>query len=104
MRMKKGVWILVLMFWLVGCVPLSIDKEFIQEHAEIGLSKEQVVQIFGEPDLKGMDANVEVWVFEKTKKGYENDGDVQRLNHQAIREGYIKWSFMVYFIENKAIG
>ena len=71
--MKRIVLSILLLVTLVGCVnnnaePLSlIDKESVENKAEIGLNKEEVIDIFGEEYISGYVDGSDLWLYESVK-------------------------------------
>lgn len=99
-KMKKVIGLFLVFILLAGCAYHKIDKEYIKEHAQLGLSKEEIKTIFGDPVLAGIEENVEMWIYEETEKGFDYERSFQIVNHQAIRDGNMKWKLYVYFMEN----
>nr|WP_255723362.1 PhoU family transcriptional regulator [Sporosarcina sp. ACRSL] len=83
----------------------ALNKEFIDKHAEAGLSKSEVEEIFGMDYFSGegdFEAN-EVWVYDKVKDNFEYEKSTQIVPFDAIREGNVEYQLYINFVENEAI-
>lgn len=112
--MMRGILLsLCLYVLLVGCSKENgkldphpaLTKEFIETHAEVGLSKSEVEEIFGNDHFPGegdFETN-EVWVYDKVKDGFQYELSTQIVPFDAIREGNVEYQLYVNFVDDEAI-
>jgi hypothetical protein len=83
----------------------EINKEFVEKNAKIGLSKEEVKDIFGVNYFsgEGETPNSEVWVFDRVKEGFEYEKSVQKVPFDDIRSGNVEYQLYINFDENKSL-
>jgi len=111
--MKGFLLSLCLCVLLVGCSKEigeldsnpAITRDFIQTHAEVGLSKSELEEIFGDDYFSGegdFESN-EVWVYDKVKDGFEYEVSTQIVPFDAIRGGDVEYQLYVNFVDDEAI-
>lgn len=98
-----------LSFILFGCSDATstketIDKELVENKAEIGLTKNEVSAIFGEEYFsgKGEGENTEVWVYDKVKDDFEYEKSVQRVPFQEISNGDVEYQLFINFVGDES--
>lgn len=83
---------------------ITLDKELIKEKAEIGLSKSEIEQRFGENYISGNEDGGELWLYDSIKKegtDYERRLDV--VAHEDIIDGNVDNRLFINFQKEKAI-
>jgi len=82
----------------------TLDKEFIKEKAEIGLSKSEIEQAFGKDYISGDADGGELWLYDTINKegpNYERRLDV--VAHDDIIDGNVVNQLFINFQKEKAI-
>ena len=83
--------------------PLSlIDKESVKNKAEIGLSKEGVIDIFGEEYISGYVDSSDLWLYESTNNNYEYEASLEAVSHEGIKSDGVKYQLFINFVDGKA--
>lgn len=120
-RYMKNLWHLTfvsLMLLLVACSddtivedePLIyeerkyISKKYIKENAEVGLTTEEVQDIFGHAPVSGVADQTETWLYDSSS--YEQLTYSQNLAAFAadeIKQGKLAYQLYINFVEDKAV-
>ncbi|MDN4606464.1 PhoU family transcriptional regulator [Sporosarcina highlanderae] len=108
--MKRILLALFFCVLLVGCSKENgesdpiLTKEFIETHAEVGLSKTEVEEIFGKDYFSGegeFETN-EVWVYDRVSDDYKYEISTQIVPFDAIRKEHVDYQLYVNFVEESA--
>lgn len=101
-----------IIFLLLGCADKSsvestvptptIDKEFIEANAKIGLSKSEIKEAFGEKYTSGTADGGEIWMYDTTKAGYDYERKLGVVAHEEIKNGNVKYQLFINFNQDKA--
>ncbi len=86
-----------------GLSESTIDKEYIKKHAKIGLTELEITETFGNIYLKGNVDNSDVWLFDKTKEGFEYKKDINRVAHEAIKNNDVEYQLFIIVKNNKTM-
>jgi signal peptidase I len=80
-----------------------IDKDFVQKNAEIGLTKEKVIEIFGEDYVSDFVDNTDTWMYDNVKDDYKYEQSLKTVAFQEIKKENVKSQLFINFIDGKAI-
>lgn len=102
--MKKMIGLLLATVTLVGCSDEEgLTKEFVEEHAQIGLSHEEVRDRFGEAELADVIDMTETWLYDETASNeYDYDKTLEVVAFDEIKAGDVEGQLYINFIDDKA--
>lgn len=83
----------------------EITKNFVEENAKIGLTKEEIKDIFGEYSLAGegeFEGN-EVWLYDSVKEGFEYEKSLQRVPFDELRNENINYQLYINYVDDEVI-
>jgi hypothetical protein len=114
--MKRRIIVcLLLLFTLLGCQQKDgssgngttevsdtnpiLDIDFVEANAEIGLTKSEVEDIFGDSYFsgEGETENSEVWVYDKVKNNFEYEKSIQIVQFDEIKKGNVEYQLYINF-------
>ena len=81
-----------------------ISKEFIEENAKVGLTTEEVQDIFGHMPVSGVADQSETWLYDSSS--YEQltyEQDLATFAADEIKQGKLAYQLYVNFVEDKAV-
>ncbi|WP_419873374.1 PhoU family transcriptional regulator [Candidatus Pristimantibacillus sp. PTI5] len=82
----------------------TLDKEFIKEKAEIGLSKSEVEEAFGKDYISGDADGGKLWLYDTTnKEGANYERRLDAVAHEDIIDGNVVNQLFINFQKEKAI-
>lgn len=80
-----------------------ISKEFIEENAKVGLTTEEVQDIFGHAPVSGLANHTETWLYDSSS--YEQltySQDLAAFAADEIKKGKLAYQLYINFVEDKA--
>lgn len=83
----------------------EITKEFVEENGKIGLTKDEVKDIFGEYSLAGegeFEGN-EVWLYDSVKEDFDYERSLQSVAFDELRNENVKYQLYINFVDDKTI-
>ncbi|WP_188208236.1 PhoU family transcriptional regulator [Alkalibacillus aidingensis] len=109
--MKRIILGILLIVIIAGCannnsesnvysIP-DIDKEFVENKAEIGLNKEEVKDIFGEEYISGNVDSSDIWFYDGVKDNYEYDPRLEAVSHEEIKSDNVKYQLYINFNDDE---
>lgn len=111
--MKKLLLYFSLIVLLVGCTDKNLssnldktsplDKEFVESNAEIGLSKEEIKDLFGEEYISGNVDNSDVWLYDSVKKDHKYEPSLEAVAFEEIKNETVSSQLYIIFVDDKAI-
>ena len=109
MKILFSIFLLNLIMILTACsnndqsgIEQIITKDYIDEQAKVGLSAEEVKEVFGEPKLSGLVDNTETWLYYAPDDPTNYEPSLEAVNHQAILDEAVDYEFYINFIDEKA--
>jgi|SRR5690606_13200094 len=112
---RRTIVCLLLLFTLLGCQQKDVssgngttevsdtnpilDIDFVEANAEIGLTKSEVEDIFGDSYFsgEGETENSEVWVYDKVKNNFEYEKSIQIVQFDEIKKGNVEYQLYINF-------
>jgi outer membrane protein assembly factor BamE (lipoprotein component of BamABCDE complex) len=83
----------------------EITKELVEENGKIGLTKDEVKDIFGEYSLAGegeFEGN-EVWLYDSVKDDFEYEKSLQSVAFDELRSENVKYQLYINFVDDKTM-
>lgn len=83
----------------------EITKEFVEENGKIGLTKDEVKDIFGEYSLAGegeFEGN-EVWLYDRVKGDFDYERSLQSVAFDELRNENVKYQLYINFVDDKTM-
>ena len=83
----------------------EITKEFVEENGKIGLTKDEVKDIFGEYSLAGegeFEGN-EVWLYDSVKGDFDYERSLQSVAFDEFRNENVKYQLYINFVDDKTM-
>lgn len=80
-----------------------IDKSFVQKNAEIGLTKEKVIEIFGEDYVSDFVDNSDLLMYDSVKDDYKYEQSLETVAFTEIKSENVNSQLFINFIDEKAI-
>ena len=81
-----------------------ISKEFIEENAKVGLTTEEVKDIFGHVPVSGVVDNTETWLYDSSSyKQLTYHQDLSTIASDEIKQGALDYQLYINFVEDKAV-
>lgn len=110
--MNRIILVILLIVIIAGCANSNsesntdslsaIDKEYVENKAEIGLNKEEVKDIFGEEYIsKNVDSS-ELWLYHSVKGNYEYAPSLEAVSHEEIKSDNVIYQLFINFNDDKA--
>ena len=81
-----------------------ISKEFIEENAKVGITTEEVQDIFGHTPVTGVVNQTETWLYDSSS--YEQltyDQDLAAFAVDEIKQEALAYQLYINFVEDKAV-
>ena len=81
-----------------------ISKEFIEEHAKVGLTTEEVQDVFGHGPVSGIVDQTETWLYDSSS--YEQltyEQDLAAVAADEIKQEKLAYQLYINFVEEKAV-
>ena len=81
-----------------------ISKEFIEENAKVGITTEEVQDIFGHTPVTGVVNQTETWLYDSSS--YEQltyDQDLTAFAADEIKQEALAYQLYINFVEDKAV-
>ncbi|MDM5250053.1 PhoU family transcriptional regulator [Lysinibacillus sp. G4S2] len=110
--MKKLLVCLCLLLFLVACSneegtnsnkELFITKEFVEENAKVGLSYDEVREVFGKEVLADVVDHTETWLYDSAKHNKLEYNPSLEVVADEITSGKLDYQLYINFIDKKAI-
>lgn len=80
-----------------------LTKEYIEEFAKIGLSYDEVREIFGNEDLADVVDSTETWLYDSTRHSdFDYDQSLEVIASDEIKSGNLDYQLYINFIDEKA--
>ena len=114
----KKLFYLTILSLLVACsdnhtiedVPLIyeereyITKEFMEENAKIGLTTEEVQDVFGHGPVSGLVDQTETWLYDSSSyKQLTYDPNLTAFAADEIKQEALTYQLYINFVEDKAV-
>ena len=81
-----------------------ISKEFIEENAKVGLTMDEVQDIFGHGPVSGVVDNTETWLYDSSSyKQLKYVQDLAAIASDEIKQGELDYQLYINFVEDKAV-
>lgn len=82
---------------------IEITKEFVEENAKMGLTIDEVKEIFGEPVLEGVSDGTDMLVYDSiSEEGFTYEPTFKDVPFDEIREGKVGYQLSMVFLEGKS--
>lgn len=78
----------------------EITKEYVAEVAKVGFTKDEVSELFGQPNNWGTSEGVDIWLFDRINRMY--DMSLEAVAHEEILSGHVEYQLFVLFKDGKA--
>ena len=81
-----------------------ISKEFVEKNAKVGITTEEVQDIFGHMPVTGVVDQIETWLYDSSS--YEQltyDQDLAAVAADEIKQETLTYQLYINFIEDKAV-
>ncbi|QST02156.1 hypothetical protein IMZ31_22145 (plasmid) [Pontibacillus sp. ALD_SL1] len=80
-----------------------IDADYVLKHLEIGMPKDEVRSLFGDPNTEypNMLNDLPVWDYHFTKEGFEFEGFADEVDEQGLQNGNMIMQLAVTFQEDR---
>jgi hypothetical protein len=79
-----------------------ITKEFVIQNAKIGITEDEISDIFGKEVFRGYGDGSYVWIFDKVRNDFKYIPDLQRVAFNEIKNEKIEYQLYINVIDNKA--
>ncbi|NEU31235.1 PhoU family transcriptional regulator [bacterium LRH843] len=110
--MKRILMCLCFLLVLVACSnengdntskEIEITKDFVEEHAEVGLTYDEIRERFGTEELADIVDNTETWLYDSTQyTDFEYDKSLEAVSHDEIKSGNLEYQLYINFMDEKA--
>ena len=81
---------------------IDITKRFLEEHAEIGLTYNEVRKRFGAEKLADVVDNTETWLYDSTQNNdFEYNRSLESVAFEEIKEGNLEYQLYINFMDKK---
>ena len=81
-----------------------ISKEFIEENAKVGITTEEVQDIFGHDPVSGVVDHTETWLYDSSSyKQLTYNQDLSTIASDEIKQGALDYQLYIKFVEDKAV-
>lgn len=81
-----------------------ISEEFIKLNAKIGITKEEVEDVFGQAPVTGVADQTETWLYDSTAyKQLTYDQDLVAFAADEIKQEALDYQLYINFVEDKAV-
>jgi hypothetical protein len=79
----------------------TLNKLFIERNAKIGLTKEEVKDIFGAEEMIREDEERDLWLYYSTDDHYEYKSNIEKVLYEEINSGAVTYQLYIEFINDK---
>lgn len=81
-----------------------ISKEFMEDHAKVGITTEEVQDIFGDVALTGEVDQTETWLYDSSSyKQVVYDQSLETIASDEIKQEALAYQLYINFVEDKAV-
>ncbi|MGM9946042.1 MAG: PhoU family transcriptional regulator [Lysinibacillus sp.] len=81
-----------------------ISKEFIEENAKVGLTTDEVQDIFGHVPVSGVVDHTETWLYDSSSyKQLTYHPNLAAIASDEIKQGELDYQLYINFVEDKAV-
>ncbi|MFD0617732.1 hypothetical protein ACFQZR_09700 [Paenibacillus sp. GCM10027629] len=104
-KLLTACLVFVVIFVFSGCTGESartLDKEFVKEKAEIGLSKSEVEKRFGKDYISGDADGGLLWLYDTTNEDTNYERRLDVVAHEDIIDGNVVNQLFINFQKEKA--
>lgn len=82
---------------------VKVNKDFLEENAEINLTIKEVKEIFGEPVLEGESDGTEMLIYDSIiEDGFTYIPDFKEVAMEEIKEGKLGYQLYIVFVDGKS--